>query len=209
MEEENGSLTLNGLVDFDGDGEILDFGFVLSSRITLDPEKSEVYWIRATGSAAEFTLSVDEHPFSDSYYFRAWARNAAGYGISSVKKIIVEEEPQLWWGNITEHDGGWMSSDWFGTFRYYEKGWMFHSELGWLFTSPDQKDGVWIWTAEHNWLWTQAGIWPYLFKNDTLNWLYYTSRENGNGIFYDFSSSSYDSSKEQETNTSQSEDQGQ
>ena len=65
MEEENGSLTLNGLVDFDGDGEILDFGFVLSSRITLDPEKSEVYWIRGTGSATEFTLSVDEHPFSD------------------------------------------------------------------------------------------------------------------------------------------------
>ena len=86
---------------------------------------------------------------------------------------------------------------------------MFHSELGWLFTSPDQKDGVWIWTAAHNWLWTQAGIWPYLFKNDTLDWLYYTSRENGNGIFYDFSNSSYDSSKEQETNTSQSGDQGQ
>ena len=197
------------MVDFDGGGKIFDFGFVFSSRITLDPEKSEVYWIRGTGSSAEFSLSVDAHPFSDSYYFRAWARNAAGYGISSVRKIIVEEEPQLWWGNITEYDGGWMSSDWFGTFRYYEKGWMFHSELGWLFTSPDQKDGVWIWTAAHNWLWTQAGIWPYLFKNDTLDWLYYTSRENGNGIFYDFSSSSYDSPNKQETNTSQSGDQGQ
>jgi hypothetical protein len=206
MEEENGSLTLNGLVDFDGDGKILDFGFVLSSRITLDPEKSEVYWIRATGSSSEFSLSVDTHPFSDSYYFRAWARNAGGYGISSVKKIIVEEEPQLWWGNITEHDGGWMSSDWFGTFRYFEKGWMFHSELGWMFTSPDQKDGVWIWTTEHNWLWTKAGTWPYLFKNDTLNWLYYTSRENGNGIFYDFSSSSYNLPGEQEISTSPSEE---
>ena len=190
--EDNGSILLSGEISFDGDGEVLDYGFVLSSRISLDVNKSEVYWVRGIGSPSEFILDVNEHPFTGIFYYRAWARNAAGYGISSVKKFIIPEEPQTWWGEITDHEGGWKTSDWFGTFRYYEKGWMFHTEFGWLYTSPDQTGGVWIWTTERGWLWTNQTIWPYLFQHSSLSWLYYTSRENGQGLFYDFSTSSYD-----------------
>jgi len=190
--EENGSILLSGEIVFDGDGEILEFGFVLSSSIRLDSTNSEVYWMAGIGTEAGFTLDVNEHPFTNIFYYRAWARNAAGYGISSVKKFIIPEEPQAWWGEITDHEAGWKTSEWFGTFRYYDKGWMFHTEFGWLYTSPDQNSGVWLWTSERGWLWTNQALWPYLFQHSSLSWLYYTFRENGQGFFYDFSTSSYD-----------------
>ena len=206
FEEEDGTLTLSGSVDFDGDGEIVDFGFVFSSSISLDTEKSSVFWVSGKGFPDKFTLAIDEHPFSDNYYFRAWAKNSAGHGISSAKKILVTKEPQLWWGEITEYDGGWMSSDWFGTFRNYHDGWIFHSELGWLFISPDQASGVWIWTTKHSWLWTQSETWPYLYRNNSSSWLYYTSRENAKGLFYDFSTSSYNSPSDENSSDSLSEE---
>ncbi len=193
----NDTILLSGDVLFDGDGKILDFGFVLSSRITLDSSISEVYWVRGLGSASGFALDVNEHPFTNIFYYRAWAKNAAGYGISSVKKFIIPEDPQAWWGEITDHEAEWKTSDWFGTFRYYEKGWMFHTELGWLYTSPDQNGGVWLWTTERGWLWTNQALWPYLFQQSSLSWLYYISRENGKGLFYDFSTSSYDLPQEE------------
>ena len=35
-------------------------------------------------------------------------------------------------GDVDELEGGWKTSEWFGTFRYYEKGWLYHARLGWL-----------------------------------------------------------------------------
>jgi hypothetical protein len=122
--DENGSFTLRGSVLEDGYGQITDFGFVISSGISIDREKSTVYWIRGEGLPKEFKLNVSQSPFEKVMYFRAWAKNLDGYGIGPVKKVSIPEAPQLWWGDVIERPGGWKSSDWFGTFKYYEKGWL-------------------------------------------------------------------------------------
>ena len=78
-----------GDVYFDGGRSIDDFGFVLSSSISLDKSKSKVFWVRAVGKPEEFTLKVPESPFPNVMYFRAWAKNSAGYGIGQVKKVSI------------------------------------------------------------------------------------------------------------------------
>ena len=95
--EEDKSIQLSGNVQFDGNGIISDFGFVISSRISLDQKKSTVYWVRGIGEPNEFKLRVTESPFPEVMYFRAWAKNAAGYGIGPVKKIIIPEAEKFWW----------------------------------------------------------------------------------------------------------------
>ena len=98
---------------------------------------------------------------------------------------------QSWWGDIIAMPGGWMESPWFGLFIYYEKGWLYHSQLGWFFSSPDQNNGVWLWNEAQGWLWTKEGVWPYLFKNDSSDWLYFTTSNQQVPIFYDYSISNY------------------
>ncbi len=87
--------------------------------------------------------------------------------------------------------GGWLESPWFGLFIYYEQGWLYHSQLGWLYSSPDQQDGIWLWNEAQGWLWTKDGVWPYLFKNDSSDWLYFTTSNQQVPIFYDYSTSNY------------------
>ena len=158
--DENGSIHLTGNVQFDGDGIIEDFGFVISSGISIDRSKSTVYWVRAVGNPEKFRLKVTESPYPDVMYFRAWAKNAAGYGIGPVKKVKIPEPPKFWWGEITEEVGGWKSSPWFGTFIYYQKGWLYHAQLGWLYSSSNEGESVWLWNENHGWLWTKEGVWP-------------------------------------------------
>ena len=187
--DENGTFVLSGKVRVDGHGNVEDFGFILSSSISLDG--NNVHWIRGQGSLDNFELRFEENPYKPTLYFRAWAKNPAGYGIGPVKKIEIPEPQQSWWGDIIAMPGGWMESPWFGLFIYYEKGWLYHSQLGWFFSSPDQNNGVWLWNEAQGWLWTKEGVWPYLFKNDSSDWLYFTTSNQQVPIFYDYSISNY------------------
>ena len=189
MVDENGTFILSGKVSFNGYGDVEDFGFILSSTISLDG--NNVHWIRGQGSPDDFELRFEESPYTPTLYFRAWAKNPAGYGIGPVKKLKIPEPNQSWWGEVIAMPGGWLESPWFGLFIYYEQGWLYHSQLGWLYSSPDQQDGIWLWNEAQGWLWTKDGVWPYLFKNDSSDWLYFTTSNQQLPIFYDYSTSNY------------------
>jgi hypothetical protein len=188
----DGSIDLSGSVIEDGQGEVTDFGFVISSRISIDPQKSTVYWVRGVGEPEGFKLKVTESPFEQVMYFRAWARNVAGYGIGPVKKVVIPEAPKPWWGTVEEMAGGWLSSDWFGTFKYYEQGWLYHARLGWLYSSPASENSVWLWKENKGWLWTKEEVWPYLWSENTANWLYLVPGKALENIrWFDYSTDSY------------------
>ena len=84
---EDDSIDLKGRVLSDGQGQITDFGFVISSGVSMDPQKSKVYWVRGVGDPSTFKLKVTKSPFEKTMYFRAWAKNVAGYGIGAVRKV--------------------------------------------------------------------------------------------------------------------------
>ena len=107
--DENGSIYLSGSVLADGKGRVDDFGFVISSGISIDPKKSKVYWVRGVGDISAFKLKVTQSPFEPIMYFRAWAKNTAGYGIGPVKKVRIPEAPKPWWGDVQERSGGWKT----------------------------------------------------------------------------------------------------
>ena len=189
---EDGSIDLSGSVFADGRGEITDFGFVLSSGISIDPKKSNVLWIRGVGGPESFKLILTQSPFQPILYFRAWAKNVAGYGIGPVKKVIIPEAAKLWWGDVDELEGGWQTSDWFGTFRYYEQGWLYHGRLGWLYSSPAGESSVWLWKDNRGWLWTKEEVYPYMWSDQTGNWIYIYPGKAGEVLkIFDYSTQSY------------------
>ena len=190
--DENGSIYLSGSVLADGKGRVDDFGFVISSGISIDPQKSKVYWVRGVGDISAFKLKVTQSPFEPIMYFRAWAKNTAGYGIGPVKKVRIPEAPKPWWGDVQERSGGWKTSDWFGDFINYERGWLYHARLGWLYSSPASESSVWLWKENFGWLWTKENTWPYLWSHQSGGWLYlYPGKIEETPRFYDYSTESY------------------
>ena len=93
---------------------------------------------------------------------------------------------------MDELEGGWKTSEWFGTFKYYEKGWLYHARLGWLYSSPTKENSVWLWKEGMGWLWTNVNVWPYLWWNNTQDWLYLAPGKPGQPLrIYDYSTRSY------------------
>jgi len=189
---EDGSIDLSGGIVEDGNGKITDFGFVLSSGISLDRKKSNVLWIKGGGEPEGFILKLTQSPYQPLLYIRAWAKNIAGYGIGPVRKVRIPEAPKSWWGEVQERPGGWKTSDWFGNFINYERGWLYHARLGWLYSSSTEEEGVWLWREENGWLWTKQDVWPYLWSHHSGHWLYlYPGKFGGSPKFYDYSIQSY------------------
>ena len=125
-----------------------------------------------------------------SYYYRAFATNQNGESQSSIKKFKTEASDQ-WQGNTIDLGAGWKSSDWFGSFLPYSNDWIYHAGLGWAYVVPDGENGIWIWTQYLNWQWTQPGTWPFLFRNEIGNWMYFVKRINGEPIFFNYEEQSY------------------
>ena len=128
--DENGSIYLSGSVLADGKGRVDDFGFVISSGISIDPKKSKVYWVRGVGDISAFKLKVTQSPFEPIMYFRAWAKNTAGYGIGPVKKVRIPEAPKPWWGDVQERSGGWKTQIGLEIYNIYERGLALPCTLG-------------------------------------------------------------------------------
>ena len=93
---DDGSINLSGSVLRNGQGKVNDFGFVLSSGISLDAEESTIYWVRGLGEPKEFILNVTQSHLIVLYIF-GHGQNTAGYGVGSVKD--KDSRPQALVGN--------------------------------------------------------------------------------------------------------------
>ena len=45
----------------------------------------------------------------------------------------------------------WFTSTWFGSLYLGSSSWVYHSDLGWLYTSSDGTSNLWLWHADMGW----------------------------------------------------------
>ena len=81
----------------------------------------------------------------------------------------------------------WWSSDWFGNFYLNATGWARHEKLDWVFPMESPTAGLWLWKRDMGWLWTDKGIYPFLYDNSKGGWLYFYGQRAGTLLFYDYS----------------------
>jgi hypothetical protein len=205
VDSDAGSITLSATVQHDGDGILEDIGFILSPILETDSEESirisENNWntfewvdsfkILEGENKHTFELFIQESPFDKTFYFRAWAENSAGVGMSSVKKLQLQISELPWVNDLIEETGGWFSSSWFGLFKPYPNQWIYHAGLGWVYASSTKDESVWIWREGEGWMWTNQQTWPFLWSDQTGNWLYLIRGKIGPPIFFDYSQNSY------------------
>ena len=191
--DQKDSYRLFGRLLADGGSSILESGFLISTDILFGPKTRRIPAF-LLGDSGEISVLVEDLKAGSTYYYRVYAKNSVGETVGAVKRLKTSEkiDPNAWFTDMPKMGGGWRSSNWFGPFQQFPKvKWIYHSELGWAYILSDQKDGIWIWQNGRGWMWTQQGVWPYLFNHTTLGWLYLVKSINGNPFFYDYTIGNY------------------
>ena len=188
----DGKVELYGELLSDGNSDEVETGFLIGSRLSLSIEDPATTKLTATFDPAMSTFTYSYEPqVTGKMYFRSYALNEKGLVLGSVQRFSVEKQPSYEeeqygiWGGFLDPENGWLVSDWFGAVKVYPNGWIFHHELGWIFSSK-ASNGVWLWREQNGWLWTGEGIFPFFYKNQVQNWLYYFAGGNENRYFYDY-----------------------
>ena len=101
---------------------------------------------------------------------------------------------RLWrYSKKVENAEGWKQEDWFGYFNDYNYPWIYHSKLGWLYTSGASQKNFWAHNDRLGWLWVSTNAYPHVFSAADGAWLYFdtdgpqnsSSRAKSNsGVYY-------------------------
>ena len=183
ISDENGTLNLSFEAGNESGAELLDTGILLISSVT------EERFPAVLLTASSYVVTLDGLQAGHSYRYQAYARNLVGETMSAVHKLYTEDDSisTPWWGETAPD--GWVRDSWLGAFLPTESGWLFHVRLGWIYAQQDGVGGLWIWSEEENWLWSQADLFPFFYSNESVDWLYLLP-ERSEALFYDYASGS-------------------
>jgi surface protein len=120
------------------------------------------------------------------YYYRAVAVNEVGTSHSGPKRLQTPASQTYWWSDALVQGFGWKTLPWFGTFRPYENGWIYHLKLGWVFVHPEETSGLWLWKKNMGWIWTKESVYPYFWKIHDGSWQYLVGSINSSPIFQEW-----------------------
>ena len=91
---------------------------------------------------------------------------------SSSRRVLeaIVEDPNLkrrfnlMWEDSAKMDGleFWKHEDWFGHFMDEKYPWIYHVDLGWLYSHGTSQKNVWLYSKSIGWFWTNREV----FKND-------------------------------------------
>jgi hypothetical protein len=177
----------------------LNVGFLISSSATLDPKLNSTQKIVGQlNPDGNFSASVIAS-ISQNQYFRAFAENEAGTTYGRNLKISPSKETDptkqsphqkalnFLASESTELAGGWLENSWFGSFKDFENGWIYHSAHGWLYLSADPLNGIWAWSPNREWIWSTKEQYPFLFQANIGEWIYFMTVRKGTPYYYNYS----------------------
>ena len=182
------SYLFHGEILSNPDSEITEVGFFLTE--SLRGENVIHHLAALEDSSTEFSVTVNELLPNKTYYYIGYAVNEAGESLGTVKRFRTRASGS-WYAEMPEIEGGWRTSEWFGSFLHFENDWIYHQLLGWAYVQSDGEDGLWIWTEENGWQWTRPGTWPFLFRDENAGWIYFIKNMDGQPLFYDYQTESY------------------
>ena len=198
----NGQLILTGRARQSADSASstqLNVGFLISPNATLDPlVNSTEKIIGQANSDGSFSVSVTTSN-AESRYFRAFAENEVGTSYGKILKITPVEQTDPAKQNPSEKAlnflasesnelaGGWLENEWFGSYKSFENGWIYHTSHGWLYLSADPVNGIWAWSPNRGWVWSTRELYPFLFQSNTNNWIYFMTVPEGGTYYYNYS----------------------
>jgi len=85
----------------------------------------------------------------------------------------------------------WVESGWMGVFFESSNGWIYHPDLGWMYAENSSGDKTWLYSDKKGWLWTSNVAYPYLYSDNSSNWVYVVSDQDAPTKAFDFNPSKW------------------
>ena len=181
-------IQMSGFIIEPGDFKIEEVGFVIYS----DNDQSEMVIADLNEQDSSFELELKGFKTGIHHHFQAYAKTSFGNAYGIIKKFIITDTnlAKPWWSQLSENSvNGWLVDSWIGNLMPFENNWAFHQRLGWIYMHNDKHKGFWIWKAEFGWVWTKADVWPFIWSDDSADWIYLIPFES-EFLFYDYSTGS-------------------
>ena len=182
------SAYLQGFVLDDGGLPVIERGFLISTRPSLEAGSEAVLRLIVDQNASDFSSTANGLQPGKKYFYRAYASNEEGISLGSKETFVTPEQGSepTWIEAQPSATKDWWISAWFGSFYQNPNGWALHEQLGWIFPVQSPTAGLWLWKEEMGWLWTDREIYPFLYHNSNESWLYFYGQLDGYRLFYDY-----------------------
>ena len=179
---------LQGFVLDDGGLPVIERGFLISTRPSLEAGSEAVLRLIVDQNASDFSSTANGLQPGKKYFYRAYASNEEGISLGSKETFVTPEQGSepTWIEAQPSATKDWWISFWFGSFYQNPNGWALHEQLGWIFPVQSPTAGLWLWKEEMGWLWTDEDIYPFLYHNSNESWLYFYGQLDGSRLFYDY-----------------------
>jgi len=197
-ELEDGVIRISGEILDDVTMGSLEAGFYISlGQPFYDPSEDGVFRLLRPVESSMFNF--DFFPGEDvrKVYVMAFASNEEGENLGLLEEFENVNRGEfdnrklgdVWTGALrVEGSPGWWDSWWFGTYFNGDAGWWYHIDLGWIYPSGGQGNGLWLWKEGLNWVWTRQSVYPYLYSHDLGSWYYFYGELNQKRMLFDYGS---------------------
>ena len=115
--------------------------------------------------ATEMSIGISELQNGNSQ--NGNSQNARSKELDIFEEVVTStnyrQRLNLLWEDSTKHQDleYWKYESWFGHFMDEIFPWIYHTELGWLYSASTSQNNIWFYSDSMNWFWTNKEI----FKN--------------------------------------------
>ena len=184
------SATLRGKLVDNGGSPVTERGFLLSPKPNPKPGRQNVQRLVAENGPGIFKTDAANLKPGKKYFYRAFATNA-GRNLPWFSRdlyvtttgTLSSELDRCPAGHCRQLVGESVVRKFLSL---HANGWARHEKLGWVFPMESPTAGLWLWKEGMGWLWTDEGIYPFLYDNNGGGWLYFYGEHGGTRLFYDY-----------------------
>jgi len=83
-------------------------------------------------------------------------------------------KPASFLDSATSADGIYYEHPWLGWFTKGDNGWIFHYNMGWIYSAAKNDNQVWIYRKGLGWIFTNKANWPYFYHANSGEYGIYT-----------------------------------
>ena len=183
--DPSGRVSFSTPLAYEENNTLPSFQYIISKTADYSITSSTTTALLENNSLKASVFKLDNNT---TYYARVETTHEGKSLISQSATFIIPSSIIYWWkSDSSENQAGWRRSEWFGIYLPHKSGWIYHQSMGWLYAHPGSDDDFWLWSKEYHWIWTKQGIYPFLYRNNTSNWLYILGVKDGKAVIHDYS----------------------
>jgi uncharacterized repeat protein (TIGR02543 family) len=130
------------------------------------------------GSTVDYSATAE-----NGYTFKKWTLDDQNFSDASSGSLQITSDlilsahfeksldPAL---SSAQSLGNNIFSSWLGYFLTFENGWYYHLKLGWIYPQGDSLNGLWFWSSDAGWFWTNEEIFEesFLWSTSDNDWVF-------------------------------------